>query len=204
MTDGKLQSVYGLDSQDAVTRFYDEWADSYDAELARNRYATPARCAAALAATGIAKDARILDIGCGTGLSGRALAEAGFTRIDGTDPSEGMVAKARDTGVYETLWVGRDDAPPNIAPGTYTAIVAAGVIGPGAAPASLMDACLAGLSPGDWLVFSYNDHAFDMPAYPQKLEQVQSEGRAEVAAQDYGDHLPEIDLNSWVYTLRRL
>ena len=45
----------------------------------------------------------ILDAGCGTGLVGIALLRCGYRHIDGFDLSEGMVAKARQTGAYRSL-----------------------------------------------------------------------------------------------------
>ena len=76
-------------------------------------------------------------MGCGTGLSGAALAEAGFTTIDGSDLSPGMLDKARALGVYRDLWL-PDDLPDR----RYDAVAAVGVIGPGAAPLDLFDTCL--------------------------------------------------------------
>jgi len=49
---------------------YANWAASYDDDLAEAGYETPHRIAAALAKF-TTPDARILDFGCGTGLSGR-------------------------------------------------------------------------------------------------------------------------------------
>lgn len=42
--------------------------------------------------------ARVLDVGCGTGISARLFAERGF-EVVGVDPNEGMVARARDRGL---------------------------------------------------------------------------------------------------------
>ncbi len=57
--------------------------------------------AAALAALVGDLDAPLLDLGCGTGLSGEAFMSAGFSVIDGTDFSETMIAVARNKpGLY--------------------------------------------------------------------------------------------------------
>ena len=102
-----LDSAYSLSSAAETQSFYDDWAGSYDAEVAGNGYATPARCARALAAKVEDKSAPILDIGCGTGLSGLALRRGGFTHIDGTDLSEKMLSRAEQReGVYTKLLLG--------------------------------------------------------------------------------------------------
>ena len=50
------------------------------------------------------KARKALDCGCGTGLSGRALFDAeACSKLDGVDLSEAMCAKARATGLYDTV-----------------------------------------------------------------------------------------------------
>ena len=44
-----LEDIYDRDNVPDVTALYDEWAATYDKEIADNGYATPARCAQALA-----------------------------------------------------------------------------------------------------------------------------------------------------------
>ncbi|MEO1197705.1 MAG: methyltransferase [Pseudomonadota bacterium] len=49
--------------------------------------------------------ARMLDLGCGTGLSGEALADL-TTHRTGVDLSENMLAEADDKGCYDDLYIG--------------------------------------------------------------------------------------------------
>ena len=48
-------------------------------------------------------DARILDVGTGTGLTGQALANLGFKNIDGWDISEKILEEAKKKKVYRNL-----------------------------------------------------------------------------------------------------
>lgn len=50
------------------------------------------------------KTAKILDVGCGTGLVGLHLAHRGFEFIDGLEPSENMVSIARSKNVYNKFF----------------------------------------------------------------------------------------------------
>ena len=100
MTDGFLNKVYSARNAEETRDLYDAWAASYDAEIRENGYATPGRCAAALAQFSDNLDGPILDFGCGTGLSGVALRLAGFTHIDGVDLSADMLRGAQDKNVY--------------------------------------------------------------------------------------------------------
>lgn len=200
MTDGKLDKVYDLNSPEAVRDYYDDWAADYDRELEASGYATPARCAAALKSVGLPSQAGILDMGCGTGLSGMALAREGYSVIDGMDVSEGMLAEAQKRNCYGALMT---PGQTEIGTGAYDAVVAAGVIGPGAAEPWLFDHCLDLLAPGGLFCFSFNDHAQDIPAYTEKLAAALADGRARTIYEDYGDHIPTLDVKSTVYVLER-
>lgn len=194
-----LKEVYGLEGEDAVRDYYDDWAETYEAELAENGYATPGRCAAALKDAGCRPDAALLDMGCGTGLSGAAFAAEGFTAIDGCDLSPGMLAEAERRGVYRRLMT-----PATLPDRLYDAVAAVGVIGVGAAPPDLMDTCLAHLRTGGLMVFSFNDHALEVAEYPAKLKAVTDAGTARILSQDRGPHLPGIGINSVVYVLEKM
>ncbi len=198
-----LDKVYDARDAESTRRLYDDWAESYEAELSTNGYATPGRCADALAAQVTDNSVPVLDFGCGTGLSGRALRAAGFLRIDGVDLSPDMLKLAREKGIYRKLDVIEADAPLPIQPGSYDAICAAGVIGAGAAPVSVLDLLMEALAPGGRLVFSFNDHALAEPEYEAKLKSLLDDGKAELLFQAYGHHLPGIGLGANVYVIAK-
>ena len=159
MTDKMIQNAYGLDGADATRTFYDKWAGTYDDEVAENGYASPARAAAALR-DAVDDPARpVLDIGCGTGISGLALRDAGFTTLDGCDFSAEMLARAKEKGLYRTLFNTDLEDPFPFEPGAYAHIAAIGVLNPGHAPATTLDEILGLLDPGGLFVFTLNDHA---------------------------------------------
>ncbi len=76
MAEKFLDKVYDAKGTDETRALYDDWAASYDAEIAENGYATPRRCAEALAGFATDPSLPVLDFGCGTGLSGLALRAA--------------------------------------------------------------------------------------------------------------------------------
>ena len=197
-----LGDVYARTGETPIGQFYDDWAESYDAELAENAYTTPARLAGALAYTETPHDARILDYGCGTGLSGAALVAEGFTLIDGVDVSAGMLAEAEEKQLYGRLWQIDPEEPVTIAPGSYGVICAVGVISPGAAPASLLGELADALEDGGRLAFSFNDHALADASYLDALRALRERGMT-LLFEQYGDHLPGIGLKSTVYVFDR-
>src|SRR6056297_3171723 len=199
-----LDNVYNTDGGESMRRYYDDWADSYDTDLRENDYRTPARCAGALARHLDDKDAPILDFACGTGISGVALKEAGFTTIDGTDISDGMLEKARAKGAYRDLFCVDPDAGLDTGGRQYRAIVAVGAIGAGAAPVAYIDGALSHLAPGGLFVVSLNDHTLEDPQFEARLMQAVTEGRVEKLMAEDGPHLPEIGLGARVWAVRRL
>ena len=203
MSDGYLNKVYGARDAQATQQLYDAWSASYEAEITENGYATPARCAAALKQVKTDPTQPILDFGCGTGLSGLALRLAGFDVIDGVDLSPEMLAQARTKDVYRDLKEIAPDAKLDVAPGTYNAIAAIGVIGAGAAPLSTVDMLMNALDTGGKFVFSFNDHALADPAYEARICEWTDCGAASLLFREHGDHLPGIGLKATVYVLEK-
>ena len=201
MADEFLNKTYQPLSAAQATAHYDKWAATYDAEISENGYATPGRCAEALARHLSDKSAPILDFGCGTGLSGLALAREGFTTIDGIDPATEMLSQADARGLYRNLTaIAPGDAPDM----GYAAICAIGVIGVGAAPPSVAAQILTTLRPGGLFVFSLNDHALGDRAFTSARDALTTSGRGRELFHEYGSHLPGINLNSSVYVIEKL
>ena len=82
---------------------YDEWAQKYDDDLASWSYRAPTVVAETVV-TRHPEAGSVLDVGCGTGLVGRALRAQGFAgRILGLDISQASLEMARQTGAYDSL-----------------------------------------------------------------------------------------------------
>jgi predicted TPR repeat methyltransferase len=203
MTDTFLDKAYGARDAASTRKLYDDWAASYEAELGGNGYATPGRCAAALAQFTSDPEAPVLDFGCGTGLSGHALKAAGFETLDGMDLSADMLEKANDKGIYRKLIHIEAGEAFSHNPGDYAAIAAIGVIGVGAAPISVFDQLMEGLGTGGLLVFSFNDHALEDPANEARVNEWVDCGSASLLFREHGDHIPGIDLKSNVYVIEK-
>ena len=197
-----LDRAYDDDAPDPQT-FYGDWAATYEDEMGENGYATPPRCAAALARFAADRSAPVIDIGCGTGLSGAALREAGFATVDGWDPSAEMLALARPKGIYRAL-TETDPAAPFAAPdGAYGNAMAAGVLSPGLAPPESLDQVLAFLPTGGCFSFSLNDHAVADGAHVGRVNELLDACVCDLMFREYGEHMPGNDMKSWVYVLRK-
>ncbi len=97
----------GPTAPDEVRRRYDDWAGEYDQTLHAWGYDAPNRAVALFASRlhgGDREPVTILDAGCGTGLVGAALRDAGVPgRIVGIDLSAASLELARERAVYDEL-----------------------------------------------------------------------------------------------------
>jgi predicted TPR repeat methyltransferase len=86
-----------------VAERYDGWAQSYDRDLASWSYQAPALVAETVLTRQPAAD-YVLDVGCGTGLVGRALRARGFDgQILGLDLSQASLDLAQQSRAYDAL-----------------------------------------------------------------------------------------------------
>jgi len=92
-------------SNEYIVSVFDQFADSFDAKLAKLAYRAPALvCEALSGATGSATGFDILDAGCGTGLCGPLLRPLAAS-LDGVDLSPSMIGKAKLLDTYDALVV---------------------------------------------------------------------------------------------------
>lgn len=182
---------------------YSRWAKEYDSDVLNWGYATPTRVARALRAAGADVNQPILDFGCGTGLSGQALAAEGFNLVDGTDISPEMLAKAKDRNLYRSIWLGQPGKCDEVRPGDYSGIVATGVVSMGAAPPETLALLVSLLAPGNLLAFSYNDATLADSGYMAALDSACNTDDVALAFEEHGPHLPELKAESTVYVLQR-
>ncbi len=90
------------DAREVADR-YDEWAQSYDDDLTSWSYQAPTVVAETVV-TRHPTAGSVLDVGCGTGLVGRALRARGFAgRILGLDISQTSLDVAQQSGAYDSL-----------------------------------------------------------------------------------------------------
>ncbi len=195
-----LDKAYTVRDADGTRALYDDWSASYEAEVGTNGYATPARCAEALAEFAPDMSAPILDFGCGTGLAGMAFKLAGFEAIDGVDLSAEMLAQANAKGIYRNLT--QIDTDTELS-GEHTLISAVGAIGIGAAPVSTLDTLLDALPSGGMLVFSFSDPTLADSMSTACLNEWLDCGAARLLFSEHGDHLPGKDMASTVYVVEK-
>ncbi len=202
---GFLHKAYDRNKQPDTKALYRDWAATYDAEVsAENDYAQPHRCATALAEVLNERSGNILDIGCGTGLSGVALKHAGFPNIDGCDFSAEMLDLAAEKNIYRHLFSADLNATPIDAPtGHYHAATAVGVFSFDLINPDSLDEIFRLLKPGAPLVIGLNERFYVKGTLENKFSELEDNGKAVVLSRELGDHLPGIGVKGWVIVLRK-
>lgn len=123
-----LARAYALQEDSAqMLELYDDWAESYDQSLMDHLgYRSPALIAELVAEYAPDRQFRVLDIGCGTGLGGQHLAQAGYRHVSGLDFSLPMLKVARANHCYEHLILADLNQPLPLVHHTLDAIVCLG------------------------------------------------------------------------------
>ncbi|WP_421709198.1 class I SAM-dependent DNA methyltransferase [Algihabitans sp.] len=183
------------DNPDATRRLYGEWAESYDAELTElHGYVAPQATARALADLMTDRSAPILDVGCGTGLVGQALAERGCSCIDGIDISAEMLLEAGKKGVYRALWSEDLLQGASAEDDSYAAVIGVGVFSRQLLPPPVFDELVRLVRPGGHLALVVRGDQFEADGFAEKMRELEENGRWRVltrASVSYLDALGE-------------
>ena len=141
----------------AIEAYFDGWAKSYDYDLEAWLYQTPEEAAAALTPY-LSADDTVLDVGCGTGLFGHALARRLRCRIEGVDISAKSLGIAGKHGIYAMFYRHDLQKPPlPFATDSFDAAASVGVLTYMKDPAALLEEVCRVVRPGGHLVFTQRD-----------------------------------------------
>jgi len=121
-----MERVHQGKTVEDTRQVYGDWAKTYDETLTSLGYRSPWLVASIIAARISDKTAPILDVGCGTGMSGQSLSNYGFETIDGIDLSPEMLEQARAKDIYRTLTPVDLTRPIDMEDGLYGAAVSVG------------------------------------------------------------------------------
>ena len=165
----------GSTDPELVRRHYDDWAASYDDTLAAWNYRAPGD-AADLLAPRLSAGARVLDVGCGTGLFGQALRDRVDVALDGIDISQPSLDRARSRGYARVAQHDLQHVPLPAETDAYDAAASVGVLTYIAhAEALLRDMCRC-VRPGGAIAFTQRDDLWETRDYPGTLAQLAEDG----------------------------
>ena len=172
-----LQSLReGTTDSRAVESYYDNWAAGYDETLADWQYRAP-EDACDLLVPHLDDGARVLDVGCGTGLLVNALREHGEYSVDGIDISAESLQLAQRRGGYARLM--QHDLqvlPLPVQENAYDAAASVGVLTYiENAEALLRDLCRC-VRPGGAITFTQRTDLWQDRNFPDMIARLERDG----------------------------
>ena len=199
-----VDEAYHLEDEAGMVEFYRKWAEDYDHQMLDELgYVSPAMLAAQLREYLPDTAAEIFDIGCGTGLTCKPLAEWGYANLDGIDLSPDMVRVAGQRGIYRELLVGdvnqqleRDDASYDgvISTGTFTH----GHVGPGP-----LAEIFRILKPGGILACTVHGDLWESMGFEAAFEALVEQGAAECLSQQLDRYYRDGEPEGWFCIYRK-
>ena len=200
----RVQWVYASENNEQIEERYDQWANEYDEDLADDFGYVMPRMAAEIFERFVAKNARVLDAGAGTGLVGVELNRLGYSNLEAMDISRGMLEVAGAKNVYGALHQKVMGEPLGFETDSYDAAIGVGVLTLGHAPASSLDELVRVTKPGGVIAFTLRPDVYRQNGFREKQDELAAEGKWELV--DVTDEFqgmpkgePDVFFQVWVY-----
>lgn len=169
---------------------YDEWAATYNADLAaHHNYIAPIVVAQAALKSSSGPTAPILDAGCGTGLVGEALAKGGAVVVDGADFSPPMLEIAKKTGAYQNLATVDLNKPVEYPDNHYEIVTCCGTFTHGhVGPSPALREFVRILKKSGLVIATIHDEIWEPWGFSKEVEKLEKEGLAKVVSVEVEDY----------------
>ena len=125
----------------------------------------------------MAKDARVLDAGAGTGMVGVELARLGYLDLVAMDLSAGMLEESRKKYVYQQFHQMVMGEHLDFPDASFDAAISVGVLTLGHAPASSLGELVRITRPGGYIVFSLRPDIYEPGGFKERQDALKSAGR---------------------------
>ena len=200
-----VSQAYGLtDDTDAHVDFYRQWATDYDHEmLDKLGYTSPHTIASLLIQHLPEKSSRIIDIGCGTGLTCTQLHKQGYCNLDGIDLSPDMLQVADNKNICQLLFVGDLNLPLDIESNSYDAAVSSGTFTHGHVGAEPLEEVVRILKPGAILAITIHQDLWQSHGFEAKLKSLVSSNAIECITRELGPYYKNGALEGWFCVYRK-
>ena len=202
-----IQWIYSSKDNTELAERYDQWAASYDQDLdADFGWIGPQKAVETFAGF-VAKGARILDAGAGTGLVGKFLHELGFEDLAAMDMSKGMLDEAAKKNVYKEFHRMVMGELLDLPSDSFDAVISIGVLTVGHAPAGSLDELVRITRPGGHIVFSLRPDVYEGDGFKEKQSSLEADGKWSLVEegekfQTLPKGEPDIYHQMWVYQVK--
>lgn len=164
-----LGAAYALQTPEDSRRLYAGWADSYDQDfVAGSDYVLHLHVAQFFAQHG--GQGPVLDVGAGTGVLAKALAQLNIGPVDGTDISAEMLEVAQSKGLYRDVFLGDVTERLALQDASYGGVVSSGTFTHGHVGPKALDELMRITAPGGMLCLSINAQHYEAQGFAAKLD----------------------------------
>jgi predicted TPR repeat methyltransferase len=199
-----VDEAYHLENEHEIVDFYHKWADDYDHQmLDKLGYTAPGTIAAILSEQLPDTQASILDIGCGTGLTCRLLADRGFSQLDGIDLSADMISVARDRGIYRDLLQGDVNQPLALETASYDGVISSGTFTHGHVGPDPLDEIFRVLKPGGILACTVHQDLWQSMGFEAKFAALLKQDNASLVSLKQGSYYRDRPVEGWFCVYRK-
>lgn len=176
-----LADAYAVETPDDNRALYRDWAATYESEFtdARGYVYHEGVARVFVEACGGAPQGRVLDVGCGTGVVGVALAALGCDRIDGIDLSPEMLAEAAKKQVYGELFEADLTQRVAIDDHTYAGVTSVGTFTHGHLGPEPIRELVRIVAPGGVLAIGINAEHFESLGFAELFDRLVGDGAIE-------------------------
>ena len=173
-----LKNYENLDLKDAkndnrLTEVYRDWAKKYDYDNDHVLGTVSQPKSVNLLSTRLKdKTAKIIDVGCGTGLVGEELKAKDFIYFDGLDISKDMLSIAKSRG-YRNLFLGSLNKQLPVLDDAYDAAMCIGVFTHGHVSSDGFNELCRIVKPGGYVCFTINEGVFEEYGFKEMIAEFQ-------------------------------
>ena len=173
-----LKNYENLDLKDAkndnrLMEVYRDWAKKYDYDNDHVLGTVSQSKSVNLLSTRLKdKTAKIIDVGCGTGLVGEKLKAKDFIYFDGLDISKDMLSIAKSRG-YRNLFLGSLNKQLPVLDDAYDAAMCIGVFTHGHVSSDRFNELCRIVKPGGYVCFTINEGVFEEYGFKEMIAEFQ-------------------------------
>lgn len=184
--------VLNAKNKEELATAYGEWAERYDNDLIDEMgYVAPTLAGQLLQKYLKDEQAQILDAGCGTGLVGVFLHQAGFRHLEGLDYSADMLARAKEKSVYTRLCQGDLTARLDLPDDGYDAVISVGTFTCGHVGPEAFAELIRVTRPGGHLCITVRDRAWEEDNYRDAMARLEESGAWTCIEEQAADYIQQ-------------
>ncbi len=185
-----LQRAYDLKSQQDTRDLYRDWASTYEQTMVDGlTYSAPSNIAKLLSEYASNKKQLIADIGCGTGLTGQAAFDLGYSNLVGLDFSDEMLAQARKRKIYQSLLNADLTGTLDIETGLYDIAISSGVFTYGHLDATCLDEIFRIIKPDGLFICVVRLQVWEPLGFADKFSALEAQGLIEcLSTKEFGNY----------------